>query len=395
MQNNGIDKNIADGEYKATGRRWVFTINHPQSDELWTVLPDGVRAICWQAEVGAQGTRHLQGYLELTGPQRRKRVSTILGGAAWVGFARGTQEQCLAYCTKQETRANGPWRLGEFSAGQGARSDLKPLQVAVQQIVAGAQLQQIDPYVFAKNANGLMKLMSIQPAPRRDALKIICIRGTSGIGKTFWAYERFPDLYRPNYGNGGLWWDGYAGQECVLLDEFRGQCPLQKLLMILDKYPLMLEVKGGYLPAKFTTVIITCNSDPTFWYPNAAVQNPEEFAALSRRIGMVHHEHTDSHYIVADTREYMRERIATIYGDNEPPVVVNEPSTDLVDDIVPDRPLHHGAIPPLDVPIPADDELQQYYGQLIAENDTVPLPDDQLDWEPGHFYNTNMCDTIP
>ena len=41
------------------------------------------------------------------------------------------------------------------------------------------------------------------------------------------------------------WWDGYAGQEVVVLDDFKDYAmPLVDLQRLLDWYPLWVEVKG-------------------------------------------------------------------------------------------------------------------------------------------------------
>ena len=47
-------------------------------------------------------------------------------------------------------------------------------------------------------------------------------------------------------GAGGKWWDGYSGQETVVLDDFKDYAmPLVELQRLLDWYPLWVEVKGG------------------------------------------------------------------------------------------------------------------------------------------------------
>jgi len=360
-------------QHTAIGRRWVFTINNPVKNEIFGELPDGVRYVGWQREVGAEGTPHLQGYIAFVKPWRRARVCTLLGGACWLGLARGSDAQCIAYCTKSDTRNAGPWEFGN-RCEERERTDLKPLHIAAAQVVAGKPLRDIDPGVFVKHANGLMKLSSIQPAPRRDTLQVVCIVGGTGIGKTHWVYEHFTDIFRPNYGNGGLWWDGYAGEDAVLLDEFRGQCPLQKLLMILDKYPLQLEVKGGYVAARFTKVFITTNSEPEVWYPNASNWNKQEFAALLRRLGrcdMTLYPETRASYIQAQDREGLIRQLTAVFP---PPaaIVVDAPS-------------------PAEVPMLHLDELP-------PRPDTVPLDlDEDLGWHGGQqvFYSPHMCDSFP
>jgi len=108
-----------------------------------------------------------------------------------------------------------------------------------------------------KYAGNLLKIASLATSPDRPELKVICIVGPTRIGKSYAAHALFPSLYTPYYGNNGVWWDGYAGEKTVLIDEFRGQMPLQKTLQTLDRYPFRLETKGGSLPAMYTLVFVT------------------------------------------------------------------------------------------------------------------------------------------
>ena len=94
----------------------------------------------------------------------------------------------------------------------------------------------------------------------------------------------FPDIYVVNMGNSGLWWDGYVGQKTVMFEEFKGQVQLQKMLQILDPYPLRLEIKGGLVPARFERVFITSNYTPDKWYKNEGGYRDAEMAALARRL---------------------------------------------------------------------------------------------------------------
>jgi hypothetical protein len=51
-------------------RNWVFTLNNPEGQltpELDFVV-SAVSFLCWQLEVGEEGTPHFQGYVELDRP---------------------------------------------------------------------------------------------------------------------------------------------------------------------------------------------------------------------------------------------------------------------------------------------------------------------------------------
>ena len=63
------------------------------------------------------------------------------------------------------------------------------------------------------------------------------------------------------------WWDGYSGQETVVLDDFKDYAmPLVELQRLLDWYPLWVEVKGGSVPMMAKRYVLTSNTSPDDWY---------------------------------------------------------------------------------------------------------------------------------
>lgn len=77
------------------------------------------------------------------------------------------------------------------------------------------------------------------------------------------------------------WWDGYRGEPVVIIDEFTGQWPIAYLLLVLDRYPMTIEVKGATTKLAARAFMITSNIPPAEWYINASL---EQKAALERRI---------------------------------------------------------------------------------------------------------------
>jgi len=73
------------------------------------------------------GSLHYQGWIELNTKTRRTRVKEILkANHAHLEKRRGTREQARDYCMKEESRVDGPWEYGAWSAspGRGKRTDL-------------------------------------------------------------------------------------------------------------------------------------------------------------------------------------------------------------------------------------------------------------------------------
>lgn len=66
-----------------------------------------------------------------------------------------------------------------------------------------------------------------------------------------------------------IWYDGYYGQPVALIDEFAGKASriaLAQLLRILDRYPIRVPFKGGFIPFIPKKIYITSNVHPSQWY---------------------------------------------------------------------------------------------------------------------------------
>lgn len=298
---------------------WCFTWNNPTHKILFPDgLPVGVRFLVYQEERGAEGTAHLQGYIYFSGATRMTQIKNIEfktpEGASVFPFrgahleaAKGSPEQNVAYCTKAETRVAGPWTLGEVPKGAGERTDLHR---AAEELMRSGDIRAIDPAVFIKYASGCLKLAALAPPPRRDNLKVITIIGATGIGKSYSVHDLYPDVFVVNMGNSGLWWDGYTGQPAIMFEEFKGQVQLQKMLQILDPYPLRLEIKGGLVPARFTVVFITSNTMPKDWYENKDGRRDAELKALDRRLDTESETNKNPiRFINVDSRDELHRRL--------------------------------------------------------------------------------------
>jgi hypothetical protein len=213
-------------------------------------------------------TPHLQGYVAWDNPRSLDAFKTAISQKLHLEKTRGTPQQASDYCKK-----DGKFEeFGELPR-QGERTDWC---VAVEQIKSGTPVEevvesqpQLLPCIRALDA---YKAKTLKPL-NRD-VEVIVIWGDSGSGKSRWAYDNYPDLYsKPP----GKWWDGYTGQETILLDDYYGYIPYTELLNVLDRYPYHAEIKGGFVWAQWKRVILTSNRPPEQWYARG-------LQALKRRI---------------------------------------------------------------------------------------------------------------
>lgn len=139
--------------------RFAFTINNPTGLLDLDALPDWVTYIVYQEEVApTTGTHHFQGYMELS---VRKRITTLLNGLGWddpchLSVARAQPSVNEAYCTKEDTRVDGPYRRGVISAdtvGQGNRQDLQDVLAAIRDGMSDFELFTHHPQTMARHRN--------------------------------------------------------------------------------------------------------------------------------------------------------------------------------------------------------------------------------------------------
>lgn len=101
--------------------------------------------------------------------------------------------------------------------------------------------------------------------PRNGPTEVTLLIGPTGTGKSRYAMERYPDAYWKQRSN---WWCGYSGQRVIVIDEYYGWLPFDLLLRLCDRYPLLLETKGGQVQCVADHIVITSNLHPANWYKN-------------------------------------------------------------------------------------------------------------------------------
>lgn len=141
------------------------------------------------------------------------------------------------------------------------------------------------PGDFIRYHKGLQVLRAMSLCTPRDLSQPVTVYwwfGPTGTGKSKLAWERFPDCYTKMMNK---WWDGYEGQKVCLFDDYRpNMCTFAELLRILDRYPMMVEFKGGSCHLTATTFVITTTSRPeVIW----AGRTEEALGQLLRRISEI------------------------------------------------------------------------------------------------------------
>lgn len=277
-------------------RRWAFTINNPTEVERANLIVLGTSIgsegaklifIMGQLETGKEGTPHFQGYLELKRRQRMGGVKKVLDcQRAHLEPAKFSAEVNIEYCSKEEGRLEPGIMYGKFVI-RGQRTDIEDLHHDLQRGRNNAELWDDNFGQMLKYHKAVDRYRLSRLTKRTEKGQVIVLYGPPGTGKTRYAYELAAELgsevYRPTCPNGSglLWWDDYAQEKVVLLDDFYGYLQWTVLLQLLDRYAIKIQSKGGSIPFNSPRIVITSNSAMEFWYlPKVG----REFSALVRRV---------------------------------------------------------------------------------------------------------------
>jgi len=264
----------------ARAKYWCFT-SYVEEGALPTTLPPEATYLCYQREIcPTTGQEHYQGYLELVTRQRLQGVKRILEDpAAHLEQRKGTGVQASDYAQKEDTRKPGsvPVVLGELSlVTPGQRTDLLALKEAVD--AGKSELEIADEHfaTWAKHYKAVERYKRLKTEARDFKTEVYVICGETGVGKSRLARETYPDAYWKARSN---WWCGYEGHETVVIDDFYGWLPWDFLLRLTDRYPMLVETKGGAAQFVAKRIIFTSNKPYTEWYRDEIEKTP-----LTRRI---------------------------------------------------------------------------------------------------------------
>lgn len=290
----------------AMARHWCFTINNPVEtpDELIELfIGKKVRYLVFQKEKGESETPHYQGYAEFSSPQRLAGCKKIHGTAHWEP-RHSSRDNARNYCIKEESRIEGPWEYGEWNTrGQGSRSDLAELYKTARTSKTLLEVAEACPSSYMRYYKAVQHVRQIQAFDkplRSTELQVILYYGPPGCGKTRRAYEEAPDLYAIPLGK-QLWFDNYAGEPEVLVDDFSGNLRLVDTLRLFDRYPIQVPVKGGHVWWCPNIVYVTSNVHPRNWYDYST--RADSYQALTRRFTKVIEFRPDNNNIIYEKDE--------------------------------------------------------------------------------------------
>ncbi len=268
-------------------RNYVWTLNNYSAEEETTLREMGTaeftKFMVFGREIGEQGTPHLQGYTEFTKVMRMGAAKEYLQcPRLHLEIRRGTSDQAVVYCKKDLN-----FEVFGTQARQGSRTDLEDLKVSLDSGLSMVDISSEYFGDFLRYERGIRSYRNLQRGVRDWEMEVLIYYGPPGTGKTRKAYGFGECYFVPTPRSGSeVWWDGYDGEETIVLDDFYGWLRWSFLLKLLDRYPMQVPVKGGFAPMVSKRVVLTSNAHPRVWYD---YNEKMCFGALLRRVTEVWH----------------------------------------------------------------------------------------------------------
>ena len=258
-------------------RYWMLTI---PVHLFLPYLPPGIDYLKGQLERGESGYEHWQ-IVCYTTVKRTLRWMRDTFGDVHAEPCRSAAAE--SYVWKEETSVAGT----RFELGRKAfqRNNARHWEEVWHQAKSG-KIEEIDPSIRIPHYRTLRAIAGDFAEPVGMERTVYVFYGRSGTGKSRRAWEEAGPLAYPKDPQ-TKFWCGYGGQENVVIDEFRGGISISHILRWLDRYPVIVEIKGASVPLRALRLWITSNVHPCNWY--ADLDRPT-LEALLRRLNITEFE---------------------------------------------------------------------------------------------------------
>jgi len=247
--------------------------------EHFTPYPvPGTSWIRGQLETGERGFVHWQ-ILVAFHQKKSLQGVRILFGPYHAELSRSTA--AAEYVWKEDTRVEGTkFEFGCKPIQRNAPNDWE----SIWELAKQGDLLQIPAQIRVQSYRTLRAINADFAEPTGMERRCHVFWGRTGTGKSRRAWEEagvdaYPKDPRTKF------WCGYRDHEKVVIDEFRGGIDVSHLLRWLDRYPVIVEIKGGSQVLRAIDIWITSNIDPRQWYPDL---DQETLDALLRRLNITH-----------------------------------------------------------------------------------------------------------
>lgn len=270
-------------------KRWCFTLNNYTPEEEEHIKSIECEYMIFGHEVGEQGTHHLQGFVCFSLRKSFKTLKRLMGERAHLEVARGSVEDNILYCTKEDhdnhfMKGEAPPETSERGA-QATKKKWEEARLAAKE----GRFEDIPSDLWIRYRNS-WKAEYMEDV-NKDVTEIkdfnlknhfFWIYGPTGTGKSTIARSiamKIDPQNQPYLKGLNKWWNGYRCQKVTIIEEATPKaCDMlaHYFKTWCDKWPFPAETKGssyenGIRPEY---IIITSNYSIEECFPNSADSEP-------------------------------------------------------------------------------------------------------------------------
>lgn len=247
-------------------RSFVGTFNNPSPEDYRYYRELPLEQISWLVigdEKGESGTPHLQMACRFNKQTSLSLARKIFGrDKAHVEVMKGTCEQSYVYCSKEKLLMERGPRPAD--PGKEAKSKLDGMIIAIKEGQCDRTIFEMNPAMYLRYRSSIGAAKALYAGTiKRNPLSVFWYWGETGAGKSYRAEQEAAEdgrrLYRQN---GSSWWDGYDGDELVVIDDLEETVRFRDLLKILDVYNILVPTKGSHTWLKCEKIWVTASYPP-------------------------------------------------------------------------------------------------------------------------------------
>jgi len=241
-------------------RFFAFT-NFDKLDISYAVLLDSAKLsyLCYGTEIcPTTGTVHHQGFAVFKNRTSYNVAVKKLPGHITV--CNGTPEENIEYCSKDGSFLE----FGERPKAQGARTDLATVFVLLRTNPV-EHVMEHHPAIWARNYRAMQIYADFYTPPRNFVTQCFYLWGPPASGKSRYAFDAGAVAVVKE----GTFLLGYKNQDKIVFEDVDNNNSFSRNFFntLIDRYPLIINVKGG--EAKFNSHIVyfTSNFPPEVSFP--------------------------------------------------------------------------------------------------------------------------------
>lgn len=215
----------------------------------------GISYIVYGLEIApTTGTKHLQGYVQTAKRVYLTKINKSLP-KVHITICNGSSQDNINYCKKLDNFVESGIARTEARRIKKCKDDWE----ALVNLAESGKIQDIRtdyPREFLVYYRTFKQISQDNLKPEPLVRFCYWLYGKPGSGKSRAVHFHYPNAY---WKNANKWWDGFQGEETVVLDDLGHAFLYEHLKRWADRYPVIGEVKGSSIGLSYKRFIVTSN----------------------------------------------------------------------------------------------------------------------------------------